>query len=258
MLDGLRTALRTLTIIPAPGREGDDLASSLPWFPVVGLVLGITLALTGHIWVHLVEGWSAGGALLLLMGAVFLTRGLHMDGLADWADALGGRPDREIRLAIMKDPGLGAFGGLALILNLLSKWTALERLLAVGSPWLVLVPLVVSRTMLVELASTLSYARMEAGTGEPFVRGSSNRRRLSALILGGLIVMAWGKAGLLLFAAGWIVARLFAFHCSKVFGGVTGDLLGALNEILETGLLMACACSLPGQGTIWYTIPALF
>ncbi len=258
MFNGLITALRTLTILPVPGRESDDFASSLPWFPVVGLFLGIMLALPGQLWGHLVEGWSAGGAVLLLIGMVLLTRGLHMDGLADWADALGGRPDREVRLAIMKDPGLGAFGALALITDLAARWTALERLLAVGSPWVLLLPLIVSRTMMAELAAVLPYARSGSGTGEPFVRGSSRRRRLTALISGLFLSMAWGTAGLVVFAAGWTATRFFAVHCSNVFGGVTGDLLGALNEILETGLLLACACVLPGPGTLWYTIPWLF
>lgn len=258
MLDGLITALRTLTILPVPGRESDDFASSLPWFPVVGLILGVILAIPGRLWVHLVEGWSAGGAVLLLIGVILLTRGLHMDGLADWADALGGLPDRETRLAIMKDPGLGAFGGLALVTDLLAKWTALERILAFGSPWIILLPLIVSRTMMTELAAILPYARSDTGTGEPFVRGSSRRRRLTALISGLLLCMAGGVFGLAVFTAGWAATRLFSVHCSRVFGGVTGDLLGALNEILETGLLLACACVLPGPGTLWYTIPEFF
>ncbi len=258
ILNGLITALRTLTVLPVPGRESDDFASSLPWFPVVGLFLGVILALPGQLWIHLVGGWTAGGAVLLLVGMIFLTRGLHMDGLADWADALGGRPDRETRLAIMKDSGLGAFGTLALIMDLLAKWAVLERILTFGSPWILLLPLIVSRTMMTELAAILPYARNGKGTGEPFVHGSSTRRRLTALLSGLLLSMAWGTAGLTVFTAGWVATRLFAVHCNKVFGGVTGDLLGALNEILETGLLFVCACVLPRPAALWYTVPGLF
>jgi adenosylcobinamide-GDP ribazoletransferase len=256
--NGLTTALRTLTILPVPGRENGDFSSSLPWFPVVGLILGTAAALFGHVWFHVAGGWSSGGSALLLTGTVFLTRGLHLDGLADWADALGGRPDREIRLAIMKDPGLGTFGATALIADLLLKWVALERILAVGSAWTLLLPLVVSRTMMAEMASVLPYARSEPGTAEPFVRGASAGRRWAALILGFSLASMWGADGVLIFSGAWAATRLFSLHCSRVFGGVTGDLLGALNEILEAGILTACACVLPGPGALWYTIPGLF
>ncbi len=258
MLNGLITALRTLTILPVPGRESDDFASSLPWFPVAGLFLGAILALSGQLWILIMKDWAGGGAVLLLAGMILLTRGLHMDGLADWADALGGRPDRETRLAIMKDSGLGAFGVLALITDLIAKWIAFERIIVFESPWILLLPLIVSRAMMVELAAILPYARSGTGTGEPFVHGSSRRRRFIALILGLLLSISWGTAGLIVFSAGWAATRLFAVHCSKVFGGVTGDLLGALNEILETGLLLLCACVLPGPATLWYTVPGFF
>lgn len=254
---GLVTAFRTLTILPVPGGESDDLASALPWFPLVGLVLGGLLALAGCLWMHAVAGWSGGGAVLLLIASVLLTRGLHMDGLADWADALGGRPDRETRLAIMKDPGLGAFGAVALGLVLVAKWAALQRILELGDPWILLLPWIVARTMMAELAATLPYARPGAGTAGPFVHGSSGRRRLVAVILGLLLSAAWGGSGLLCIAAAWGATRLFARHCRKVFGGVTGDLLGALNEILETGLLLTLA-GLPGAAHLWYTGAGFF
>ncbi len=185
-----------------------------------------------------VPGWEAGGAILLLTASVLLTRGLHLDGLSDWADALGGRPDRETRLAILKDSALGAFGGLALGLALLAKWSALAYLLDLESPWFLVLPGIVSRTMMAELAATLPSARAGEGTAGPFVLGATARRRLGALAAGLLLSLAWQAAGILCFLAGWAGTRLFARHCRKVFGGVTGDLLGTLNEILEAGLLM--------------------
>ena len=249
---GLVTAFRTLTILPVPGRESEDLASALSWFPLVGLVLGTLLALAGSLWIRAVEGWSGGGAVLVLIASVLLTRGLHMDGLADWADALGGRPERETRLAIMKDPGLGAFGAVALGLVLVAKWAALQRILDLGHPWILLLPWIVTRTMMAELAATLPYARPGAGTAGPFVNGSSGRRRFAAVLSGLVLSAAWGGVGLICIAAAWGLTRLFARHCRKIFGGVTGDLLGALNEILETGLLLSLA-ALPETAHLWYT-----
>jgi adenosylcobinamide-GDP ribazoletransferase len=256
-MNGLVTAFRTLTVLPVPGREGKDLASALPWFPLVGLVLGAFLALSGHLWARAVEGWSAGGAALLLIASVILTRGLHMDGLADWSDALGCRPDRETRLAVMKDPGLGAFGGISLGLVLLAKWVGLVRVLDLGDPWILILPWILARTMTAELAATLPSARAGAGTAGPFVRGSSAGRRFAALFLGLVLSSAWGGAGPLCFAAAWGATRLFARHCRRAFGGVSGDLLGALNEILEAGLLLALA-GLPGAAHLWYRGASLF
>lgn len=256
--NGLVTAFRTLTFLPVPGRETDNLASSLPWFPVAGLFMGFSAVLAGRLWIYYFECWPAGCAVVLLIGLTLLTRGLHLDGLADWADALGGGPERESRLAIMKEPSLGAFGVLSLCLVLLAKWVALERLIDMGSPYMLALPFILSRTMMAELASVLPYARNTAGTGEPFVRGASKRIRFSALAIGLLFSLPWGVPGILLFGVGWATARLFALHCRKVFGGVTGDLLGALNEILEVLLLFTCVWALPGHVSLWYRIHGLF
>ena len=114
MLCGLITAFRTLTIFPVPGQEASDYCSALPFFPVVGFALGLLLWL-----VSLVDklisgsGWPMGIAALMLLANIISTRALHLDGLADFADALGGGWDRARRLEIMKDARLGVFGGVS-------------------------------------------------------------------------------------------------------------------------------------------------
>ncbi|HEJ83120.1 MAG TPA: adenosylcobinamide-GDP ribazoletransferase, partial [Desulfobacteraceae bacterium] len=149
-LNGLGTALKTLTAMPWPGRDGDDFATSLPWFPVVGLLLGAILYALSLPWELLpVAPWPSGVALLLTAADVCLTRGLHLDGLADWADSVGGLVGREKRLAIMKDTALGTFGGLALILALLAKWIAFERLISCGNAVSLIPVFIISRTMMV-------------------------------------------------------------------------------------------------------------
>ena len=109
MLRELITAIRTLSILPVPGKGTEDLSSALSWFPVVGALLGGLLYLLALIASSVTDGrWPEGVAAILLLAAVVLTRGLHLDGLADWADAFGGGQDRDHTLAIMKDPGTGA------------------------------------------------------------------------------------------------------------------------------------------------------
>ncbi|MCG6982088.1 MAG: adenosylcobinamide-GDP ribazoletransferase, partial [Deltaproteobacteria bacterium] len=104
MLRGLVTAIRTLTIFPVPGREASDYSSALPFFPVVGFALGALLWLVSLIDRFIGDsGWPMGIAILMLVANIISTRALHLDGLADFADALGGGWDKRKRLEIMKD-----------------------------------------------------------------------------------------------------------------------------------------------------------
>ena len=244
-MKGLISAIRTLTVIPIPGRESRELSSSLPWFPVVGLLLGGILWLSGFIWALLpIPRWPAGCAMLLLILDVLLTRGLHMDGLADWADSIGGY-GREKRLAIMKDVSMGAFGTLALILAMMTKWVVFVRLLSSGTLiWIILV-MTLSRAMLVELTTTMPYARSGDGMARPFIeKATANQRRISFTIAL-LLCLLFGPFGAALFILAWMITLSFRYYCLKNFGGITGDLLGAANEIIEISLLTACA--LPGS-----------
>jgi adenosylcobinamide-GDP ribazoletransferase len=260
MLSGLVTAFRTLTILPVPGRETSEQATALPFFPLVGCVLGLLLwgvslgnrLLSGN-------GWPGGIAILMLLTSCALTRGLHLDGLADFTDALGGGWDRQRRLAIMKDSQLGVFGAVALILVLLCKWVAFTRLIAAGSEaWLVLI-LTISRAMQVDLAVRLPYARAEGGTAGPFVRGAAGRHLFASVSITLLLAVgAYGPAGLGAFLIAISLSWLFGGWCRSRVGGVTGDLLGAANELEETLLLLLVAASSPrimaftGWGWITY------
>ena len=244
-IKGFINAIRTLTIIPVPGDEGEDLSSSLPWFPVVGLILGLILFFVGTIWIKIfVPDWPGGGAIILLSAGIILTGGLHLDGLADWADAMGGGHKREKRLLILKDSHLGAFGVLALIIVLLVKWVAFERLLSSGSIMWLLPVFIISRGMMVELMTTLTYARPGDGMARPFVNGASPNQRIWAHAISLCLCLCFGPAGLALFGAGWIVTGLSGILYQRWFGGITGDLLGTTNEMVEALLLMLCA--LPG------------
>ncbi len=241
-LEGLGTALRTLTAIPWRGRDGDDFAASLPWFPVVGLLLGAVLYGLSLPWKLIpISPWPAGTALLLAAVDICLTRGLHFDGLADWADSIGGLFGREKRLAIMKDVSLGTFGGLALILALLAKWIAFERLVSCGTAVWVIPVFIISRTMMVELITTLPYARTGEGMGRPFVLGASTRQRVLSHAATMALCIPFGPFCLFLLCLGWIETRIFGRRCRHVFGGITGDLLGTADEMVEITLLMICA-----------------
>jgi len=251
-LRGLGTAVRTLTIFPWPGRGQDDFASALIWFPLVGMALGLMLfGMWSAMALFPFTPWPSMAALCLLAAETWATRGLHLDGLADWADSIGGGLKREKRLSIMKDTAVGAFGVLALVIALLVKWAAFERLLTSGMLIWVVAVLTLSRAMMADLLIRLPYARAEGGMGQPFAveaRGAS-RRVLYLLTLA--VCLLYGPLGGGLFLTGMVETGLFRARMRRVFGGITGDLLGTANEMIELTLLTLMA--LPGTHLAAYT-----
>jgi adenosylcobinamide-GDP ribazoletransferase len=242
---GLGTAIRTLTSIPVPGGEEKDLSSALPLFPIVGLVLGAILWLSGILWSLLpFSKWNSGCALLVVILDVLLTRGLHLDGLADWADSMGGF-DRDRRLAIMKDSSTGAFGTIAIILCLMAKWIVFERIISSGALFWIMPVMIISRSMMVELITTMSYARSEEGMARPFVDNATGNKRVLSLIIALALCLLFGPVGAGLFLLAWIVILILRIYLRRQFGGITGDLLGATDEVIEIILLTVCA--LPGK-----------
>ena len=252
MLRGLVTAFRTLTIFPIPGQDAPKLNNSLPFFPVVGFALGLLLWL-----VSLLDrltsgnGWPMGIAALMLVVSIISTRALHLDGLADFADALGGGWNKAKRLAIMKDARLGVFGGVAVITALLCKWLAFSRLVSVGSTVWVILLCMISRTMQVHLAVRIDYARAEGGTAASFVKGASTYHLVAAYVVTLVAALLFGPAGLGALAVAVIITGLYGAWCRQNMGGITGDLLGASNEIIEVVLLWLAAA--PGPLIMNYT-----
>lgn len=240
---GLVTAIRTLSVLPMPGPEADPLADALPWFPVVGGLLGWLLAAGAMGMGRLSGGWAEGVAFAVLLGGVLLTGGLHLDGLADSADGLWGGHSQERRLTIMKDSHVGVFGVSAVTLLLLGKWLCLARLFQVGGVLWLPTAWIVSRTLPAALACFLPYARKE-GTGAAFVRGCRKRHLAAALAVASLLILSGGGTGHL---AAWMPAALLALAwgwlAQRRLHGVTGDILGAAVELGET-LILAWGCLL--------------
>jgi adenosylcobinamide-GDP ribazoletransferase len=236
---GLVTALRTLTILPVPGEEAEKPADSLPWFPVVGAILGFCLWLFAVILMELTS-WPHGTAIAVVAGGIVLTRGLHLDGLADWADAFWGGWNRERILAIMKDSSLGTFGTLALIAVMLAKWCSVAALVENAKPHWIILAMIISRAVQVDLAAVFDYARPEGGTGAAFVTEATKDQRTPALWTTLVLVLvcggfAWRPVVAMFLAAG--LGRLFGSWSRRKTGGITGDILGAASELTETAVL---------------------
>ncbi|WP_447980203.1 adenosylcobinamide-GDP ribazoletransferase [Candidatus Nitrospira bockiana] len=215
-----------------------EFARSMTWFPAVGLVLGSCLAVADL----LLSGVFAPAVVnaLLIVLLVLLTRGLHLDGLADMADGVAGGASRADRLAIMKDPRVGAIGASVLVLALGLRYAGLSALS--GSerlPILICMP-AVGRWSMVIAAFGMPYARAEGGLAQPFLHGLSVWQVMgSSVIVLGLLTWLFGPAGAVVSGVALVlVARALTSYTGRVLGGVTGDSLGATNEVVEIGFVI--------------------
>jgi adenosylcobinamide-GDP ribazoletransferase len=237
----LLIALQFLTRLPVrlPGMpEAQQIGRSLLWYPLVGLLLGgLLLALHGL----LGDTPALLQAAILLALWVGLSGGLHLDGLADTADAwVGGHGDRQRTLEIMKDPRSGPIAVVVLLLVLLLKFAALTVLLERGAwaglllaPWL-------GRALLPLLLLTTAYVR-PGGLGAVLAEHLPRERLPLVLALHGLAMLLLGWSGLLALTAAalafWLLRRAFIAR----LGGTTGDTAGALLELGECAVLLALA-----------------
>jgi len=214
--------------------DAGDVARGGALFPLVGAGIG---AVAGS----LADGLagSLGPTLAAVLGvaaATALTGVLHLDALADAADALGATT-RERALEIMRDHAVGAYGTTALVLGLAAKIAALSALAAHGHALRYAVcAAAVARVVAVVLSALLPYARAGAGTGRALA-GAGRTRPLVALALAAG-VCAWLHA-LPLLAVGAGVALAVGAAARRWLGGVTGDVLGAGAELTEIAALVA-------------------
>ena len=242
-------AVRFLTVLPVPGREAQGpaaLGRAAWWFPVVGLALGAGLGGFLHGLERLFPSLVA--AVLLVAAWKAVTGGLHLDGLADLLDGVAGaEPAR--RLAIMRDSRIGAFGALGLVFAALLAAAAVSELAGPARARVLLLAPLVGRTAPLLVGAWLRPATPGQGLGAAFVAGLSRWAGPLWTIAG--LLLAWavlGPAGPLLVVAGLSGALLVALGASRRLGGVTGDLLGAVVEIAELGVLLAGAAALRRGG----------
>ena len=235
-------ALQFLTRFPVhlSGMPDDrDIGRSLLYYPLIGLLIGLLLTGLDRL---LGGAGTMLAAAVLLAAWVFASGALHLDGLADSADAwVGGMGDRDRTLAIMKDPYCGPMGVVALLLALLLKFAALEELVARGD-WVVLVlaPLL-ARTALPALFLTTSYVR-PGGLGDVLARCLPRRAAVMVVLTVLLVLPAFlgWSAVLPLLAALAAFAGLRALMVRRL-GGTTGDTAGAMVEIIEVVVLVTVA-----------------
>ena len=239
----LRIGLSLCTRLPlgpaAPVGEGDVARAS--WtFPIAGLLVGLAGTLVYWLAIRLNVAPQPAAA-LTLAATLLLTGAIHEDGLADTADGLGGRT-REQKLEIMRDSRIGTFGACALAISLLLRWSTIAD---IAEPHFVALALisahVAARACLPAFMHLVPPARadgLSSGAGSP--PGSSV---VAALLLGALCMLfSFGLTGtvvalLMLAFLGFLLARI----ATKQFGGQTGDVLGAMEQLGEAAILLIAA-----------------
>ncbi|MDR3154527.1 MAG: adenosylcobinamide-GDP ribazoletransferase [Deltaproteobacteria bacterium] len=232
--------LAYLTILPLDKDErftAADFGRFPGMYPLVGLLLGLFLFLFRF--ALAAPGVPEQAAVILIVTLhVILTRGFHMDGLADAMDALLSHRSREEKLRIMKDPHQGTFGVLAILLDILLKTALIGALFRTGflPAALILFP-VWGRLAACVSSVFCPYARREGGLGQPSVDNAGPREFIEAAVFTAAVSAFFGLACLLAaaFALAWSFGLVFVWR--RTLGGVTGDLLGASIELTELASL---------------------
>jgi cobalamin synthase len=238
-----------LTALPVPAAAATGTRGVLPWAPLVGLVLGglaAGIAVAGERTVSPLVGAVLAVALLAL-----LTRGLHLDGLADTADGLGPLRGRERALQVMHQSDVGPFGVATLVLTLLLQVACAAALLTQDGGWLVLwtavvgARLVMSRTGLpgVTVAEGSSLGRAVGGTVS--IGWLAGAVVVTAAVTGGAAAAlrdpASAAALLAALAAGGAAAEALHRRAHRRLGGTTGDVMGAMGEMATAATLLVAA-----------------
>jgi adenosylcobinamide-GDP ribazoletransferase len=230
-------AWQFLTAIPLSRSTHDakpeELAASMSWYPLVGCLLGALLVAADLLLSQVFSTQVTSVVLMLLL--IGITRGLHQDGLADMVDGLAGGRTPQARQVIMRDGRIGAIGATGLFLALGLRYAGLNALPANEHLALLIGMPVVGRWAMVVGAFHVTYARSEGGLAQPFLAHLSWRHLLVATLTAGLVLTLllglWPALCALLIGTALVRLSTAWFH--RMFGGVTGDLLGATNEAAE-------------------------
>lgn len=236
------SAIAFLSRLPVGVQEYDAriLEKSVVYFPLVGVVIALISAavfLVAQIF------WDMPVAIVLAMiAAIVATGGFHEDGLADTADGLGGGWTVEDKLRIMKDSRIGTYGGLALFTALLLKYSALITIPAEAVPQALICGHVLGRWSILPLLRYCDYLGGSEGSGRGFVGAVDGRTLMVGSLLSCILVVVcapWDSGAILLCSV-LVIVLSRQLYVIKL-GGITGDTLGATNQLVEIGVYLMIA-----------------
>jgi len=236
MLRGISSVISFLTIFPSPSTDLNTVANYMYIFPLVGIVIGLVIGGLGYGLSLFLEPLVVG---LLVAGALVVITGLHhIDGLADFADGLMAKGNKEKKLQAMKDLSTGSAGivsvvlyliGLVLTISLISGFALFQALL--------LAEIIAKFSMVLQASLGIS---AKPGSNTLFLQLMKDKKRI---VVAGVItiiplVVLGGVTGLIVFSVGIGLTILILAISNKNFGGITGDVLGATNELTRLSSLI--------------------
>lgn len=250
------TAVQFFTRIPVPswvGHSAQQLDQAARYLPLVGACVGAISAAV--LWLAALALPLPLAAGLGMAASILVTGAFHEDGLSDFADGMGGGHSKEKALAIMKDPRVGAYGVIALVLALLLKFEALLALCGEHSLLLTAAALIaahsVSRLMAASLMLTQRYIRDDdSARARPAAQRMSAASFAVALLTGAaalaLLYASGANAAALLAAvsAALLMRAWLAWRLQQRLGGYTGDCLGAVQQLSELAFYLGLIAAL--------------
>lgn len=241
-LDELHLAATFLTCVPLPIRRpppAEPVGSAVRGFPLIGLCIGLVGGAVFAL-ADMLALASPVSALLAISAMALVTGGLHEDGLADFADGLGGGTTREQKLLIMRDSRIGSYGVLALILAIGLRVSALTNAAGAGEAVLMLIAAgAMSRACIPSVMYILPPARRQ---GLSWNAGIPEQRRVvdaGALGVVAAVVVLGPVGGIIAAGGAALAAAAIAVAARRQIGGQTGDVLGATQQVSEIAVLLA-------------------
>ncbi|MFY9300801.1 MAG: adenosylcobinamide-GDP ribazoletransferase [Candidatus Nitrosotenuis sp.] len=218
-----------LTIIPTGSSDLRTVAKHMYLFPVIGIAIGLIVGAAGYGLSLFLEPLVVG--LLVAAGLALITGIHHLDGLSDFADGLMVRGTREKKLQVMKDPSVGSAGIVAIVLYVAGVVVALSTMKGFELFYAILVGEIIAKFSMVLVAS-LGPSAWE-GSNTSFVDSMRDRKKLAiaAAITMVSIAALQNNAGFIALGIGIVLSLILVCVSRRSFGGVSGDIIGAANEI---------------------------
>ena len=229
MLKEIGSVFSFLTIIPIGNANLETIAKFMYLFPIVGIAIGLLIGSIGFGLSLFLEPLIVG--LLVVASYAVITGIHHTDGLADFSDGLMVKGTKEQKLRAMKDVVTGSAGIVAIVLYVTGLIIAISLSNGYQLFLAILLGEILAKFSMVLMASISTSASL--GSNSPFVKLMKNRKNLAISVFLTLIplILLGGTTGLILLLSGIVLTIFLSYLSKRSFGGITGDVLGATNEL---------------------------
>ena len=236
MLKQIGSVFSFLTIIPTNSANLETIAKFMYLFPIVGIAIGLLVGSVGFGLSLFLDPLIVS---LLVVASIAVVTGIHhTDGLADFADGLMAKGSKEKKLKAMKDVATGSAGIVSVVLYIVGAIIALSLSSGFELFKIILLSEILAKFSMVLMASLGNSATI--GSNSPFVHMMKDKRKLAIAAVITLIPFAiiGEPSGFLVLASGIVITMFMVGIATRNFGGITGDVLGATNEIVRLGSLL--------------------